>query len=404
MLTTKIMAHSLIILAIYLITPVIIIFLFRKYGWVRSVGTVILAYAVGIIMALAGVIPPMEYTDPETLEVSKTLMGKIQTWVMNITVPLAIPLMLFSSDFRLWTKSLPKTILALVGGVISIIVAVVAGFFLFRNSGIEDINNVAAMMTAIYTGGTLNFFALGSALQVDPNTITLTYTFEMLITFPLILFIVGGGYKVFRKILPFKDESTDININMDIEDDVFENYKGMFSRKTFPKMMIGLLISIVMLIIGAGLSLAITGKLNELIIILTITTLAIAASFSKYVRTLPKTFELGMFFILIFSVVVASQFDIYSVNTSALSMLWFILFIMLTSVVLHLILSRIFKVSGDLFTVAHIGLLCSPPFIPPIVAAMGNRKVLISGIVIGLIGYAIGTYLGVTISYFFNLL
>ncbi|HQA87250.1 MAG TPA: DUF819 family protein [Bacteroidales bacterium] len=398
------MAHSLIILAIYLITPVIIIFLFRKYGWVRSVGTVILAYAVGIIMALAGVIPPMEYTDPETLAVSKTLMGKIQTWVMNITVPLAIPLMLFSSDFRLWTKSLPKTILALVGGVISIIVAVVAGFFLFRNSGIEDINNVAAMMTAIYTGGTLNFFALGSALQVDPNTITLTYTFEMLITFPLILFIVGGGYKVFRKILPFKDESTDININMDIEDDVFENYKGMFSRKTFPKMMIGLLISIVMLIIGAGLSLAITGKLNELIIILTITTLAIAASFSKYVRTLPKTFELGMFFILIFSVVVASQFDIYSVNTSALSMLWFILFIMLTSVVLHLILSRIFKVSGDLFTVAHIGLLCSPPFIPPIVAAMGNRKVLISGIVIGLIGYAIGTYLGVTISYFFNLL
>ncbi len=397
------MAHSLIILAIYLITPVIIIFLFRKYGWVRSVGTVILAYAVGIIMALAGVIPPMEYTDPETLEVSKTLMGKIQTWVMNITVPLAIPLMLFSSDFRLWTKSLPKTILALVGGVISIIVAVVAGFFLFRNSGIEDINNVAAMMTAIYTGGTLNFFALGSALQVDPNTITLTYTFEMLITFPLILFIVGGGYKVFRKILPFKDESTDININMDIEDDVFENYKGMFSRKTFPKMMIGLLISIVMLIIGAGLSLAITGKLNELIIILTITTLAIAASFSKYVRTLPKTFELGMFFILIFSVVVASQFDIYSVNTSALSMLWFILFIMLTSVVLHLILSRIFKVSGDLFTVAHIGLLCSPPFIPPIVAAMGNRKVLISGIVIGLIGYAIGTYLGVAISYFFNL-
>jgi uncharacterized membrane protein len=226
----------------------------------------------------------------------------------------------------------------------------------------------------------------------------------MLVTFPLILFIVGGGYKVFRKILPFKDESTDININMDIEDDVFENYKGMFSRKTFPKMMIGLLISIVMLIIGAGLSLAITGKLNELIIILTITTLAIAASFSKYVRTLPKTFELGMFFILIFSVVVASQFDIYSVNTSALSMLWFILFIMLTSVVLHLILSRIFKVSGDLFTVAHIGLLCSPPFIPPIVAAMGNRKVLISGIVIGLIGYAIGTYLGVAISYFFNLL
>ena len=62
--------------------------------------------------------------------------------------------------------------------------------------------NVAAMMTAIYTGGTMNFYALGSALHVNPNTITLTYTFEMLVTFPLILFIIGGGYKIFRKLWP----------------------------------------------------------------------------------------------------------------------------------------------------------------------------------------------------------
>lgn len=397
------MIYSLFILVIYLVTPIVIIFLFKKFGWVRTIGTVILAYAVGVIMALIGAIPPMECTDPETLEVSKTLMGKIQTWVMNITVPLAIPLMLFNSDFRLWTKSLPKTILALLGGVISIIVAVVAGFFLFQHSGIEDIKNVAAMMTAIYTGGTMNFFALGSALQVNPNTITLIYTFEMLATFPLILFIIGGGYKIFRKILPFKDEIPNTNnIKLDIKDELFENYQGMLSRQYFPKMVVGLFISILLLVIGAGLSLAITGKLNELIIILTITTLAIICSFSKYIRTLPKTFELGMFFILIFSVVVASQFNIYNVNT-ALSILWFILFIMLTSVAIHLLLSRIFKISGDLFTVAHIGLLCSPPFIPPIVGAMGNKKVLISGIVIGLIGYAIGTYLGVTLSYFFNI-
>jgi uncharacterized membrane protein len=165
--------------------------------------------------------------------------------------------------------------------------------------------------------------------------------------------------------------------------------------------MLGLLISILLLGIGAGLSILITGKLNELVIILTITTLAILASFNKKIRNLPKTFELGMFFILIFSVVVASQFNIYNVDTSVLSIFWFILFIMVTSVLLHLFFSRIFKVSGDLFTVAHIGLLCSPPFIPPIVGAMGNKKVLISGIVIGLIGYAIGTYLGVSLSYFF---
>lgn len=169
-------------------------------------------------------------------------------------------------------------------------------------------------------------------------------------------------------------------------------------------MLLGLAISILFLGIGAGLSFLITGKLNELIIILTITTLAIGASFSKKIRELPKTFELGMFFILIFSIVVASQFNIQSVDSSALTMLYFVLYIMFTSVILHLLISRLFKVSGDLFGVAHIGLLCSPPFIPPIVAAMGNKKVLISGIVIGLIGYAVGTYLGVALAWCLNLL
>jgi uncharacterized membrane protein len=65
---------------------------------------------------------------------------------------------------------------------------------------------------------------------------------------------------------------------------------------------------------------------------------------------------------------------------------------------LHILFSRIFKVDGDLFTVAHVGLLYSPPFVPPVVGAMGNKKVLISGIVIGLVGYAIGTYLGVAVA------
>ena len=115
-------------------------------------------------------------------------------------------------------------------------------------------------------------------------------------------------------------------------------------------------------------------------------------------RALPKTFELGMFFILIFSVVVASKFDIHALKGS-LQILWFILFVMITSIILHVIICKIFKVEGDLFTVGHISLLCSPPFVPPIVEALGNRKVLLSGIVIGLAGYAAGNYLGVLIAW-----
>ena len=131
-----------------------------------------------------------------------------------------------------------------------------------------------------------------------------------------------------------------------------------------------------------------------MVVILTITTLAIIASFFKKVRELPKTFELGMFFILIFSLVISSMFNINSVNTESLYIGGFVLWIMLVSIIGHLIFCRIGRVSGDLFCVSQVGLLCSPPFVPPVASAMKNKKVLISGIVVGLVGYAIGTYLG----------
>lgn len=380
----------------YLILPVLIILIFNNFKWGKSIGTVIMAYAVGIVAALLGILPSGAEPGAEELE-------SLQKTLMNVAVPLAIPLMLFNSDFKMWTKSLPKTIAVLIGGLISVLLAIVSGYFLFRNSGIPQFDRVAAMMTGIYTGGTMNFSALGSMLEVDPSLITLTLTFEEIATFPLIVFIVAGGYKFFRKLLPAKQsESTTEDEMQDVKAESFENYHGMLKPKTFGKMMLGFLLSLGMLAIGAGLSLLITGKLNELVVILTITTLAIAASFSPKVRNLPKTFELGMFFILIFSVVVASKFDIHQIDRSSLKILWFILFVMITSIVLHLIFCKIFKVEGDLFTVGHISLLCSPPFVPPVVEAIGNRKVLLSGIVIGLAGYAAGNYLGVLIAWAFG--
>ena len=374
----------------YIIFPFIIIMLFSRYKWAKAAGTVILAYAVGIIPALFG----LTHFDEGSVGLN------IQKNIMNIAVPIAIPLMLFNCNFKLWTKSLPKTAAALGGGLAAVLIAIVSGFFLFRNSGISDIANVSAMMTGIYTGGTMNFNALGAALHVDSTTIATVLAFEMIVTFPLIMFIVGGGYRLFRKLLPFKDEASvvDTDDTGSLEHGV-EQYGDLLRGRVFLRSLVGLAISIGFLAIGAGLSLLITGKLNELVIILTITTLSIIASFSPKIRNIPKTFELGMFFILVFSVVVASQFDLNSLDSGSLNIGLFLLYIIVIATLLHLLFCRIFKVSGDLYGVALVALLCSPPFVPPVVGAMGNKKVLISGIVIGLIGYAIGTYLGVALAY-----
>ena len=381
-----------IILALYIVFPILIIEAFKRWTIVQKIGTVVLAYAVGIIASLCGV---FDFATPEVAE----SFSKLQSTIMSVAVPLAIPLMLFNCDFKLWTKSLPKTAWALVTGIVAVIIASISGYFIFRNN-VPEIAKVTGMMAGIYTGGTMNFNALGAALNVDRSVMAIVLAFQMVITTPYIFFLLGGGYKIFRKLLPYKDITHKGRMDEDqVETADVENYRGMFEKKNFIGMMKGLGLSVIFLAVGAGLALLITGTLNELVVILTITTLSIIASFFKKVRELPKTFELGMFFILIFSVIVASMFDINSVNGGSLYIGGFVFWIIGISVGLHLLLCRIAKVSGDLFCVCQVGLLCSPPFVPPIAGAMKNKKVLISGIVVGLVGYAIGTYLGALLAW-----
>ena len=386
------MVKVYIILACYIIFPILIIEAFKRWTIVQKIGTVVLAYAVGIIASLCGV---FDFATPEVT----ASFSKLQSTIMNVAVPLAIPLMLFNCDFKLWTKSLPKTAWALVTGIVAVIIASISGYFIFRNN-VPEIAKVTGMMAGIYTGGTMNFNALGAALNVDRSVMAIVLAFQMVITTPYIFFLLGGGYKIFRKLLPYKDITHKGRMDEDqVETADVENYRGMFEKQNFIGMMKGLGLSVIFLAIGAGLALLITGTLNELVVILTITTLSIIASFFKPVRALPKTFELGMFFILIFSVIVASMFDINSVNGGSLYIGGFVLWIIGISVGLHLLLCRIAKVSGDLFCVCQVGLLCSPPFVPPIAGAMKNKKVLISGIVVGLVGYAVGTYLGALLAW-----
>jgi len=386
-------------LLIFVLAPFVIITIFRKYKVAKAIGTVIMAYAVGILVSFV-----FSFTDFLSVTESKSLHG-IMEKIMSVSVSLAIPLMLFSSDYKKWLKALPKAVMTLCMGVVAIIAAVLLSFFLFKNSGIPELYKVGGMMTAFYTGGTMNFSAVSGALKTNGTIITLTLTSEMVIMFVLLVFLTAGGYKLFRWILPFKDEHHVKNVNDASDDQIkdIEDYERMLTKKVFPKTMLGFLLSLVFLAVGAGLSLLLTGSLNEVVVLLTITTLAIAASFSEKIRKLPKTFELGMFFILIFSVIVASLFDVSKLDSSALTIFLFVLCITLSSFVIHCILCWFTKVPGDLFTVSHIALLCSPPFIPPLVAAMGNRKVLISGITIGLVGYAIGNYFGLAMAGFLKL-
>lgn len=61
---------------------------------------------------------------------------------------------------------------------------------------------------------------------------------------------------------------------------------------------------------------------------------------------------------------------------------------------LHVLFSKLFHIDADTVIITSTALICSPPFVPVVAGALKNREVIVSGLTVGIIGYAIGNYLG----------
>ncbi|HSW36434.1 MAG TPA: DUF819 family protein, partial [Candidatus Limnocylindrales bacterium] len=133
--------------------------------------------------------------------------------------------------------------------------------------------------------------------------------------------------------------------------------------------------------------------------ILTVSTLGIACSFIPKIRRIPMTFQLGQYFILIFCLVVSSMADIEKLLETAPTMLGMVTFVYFFSVALHVALAAVARIDTDTVIITSVAGLYSPPFVPMVAAALKNKEVIVSGFVTGIIGWVIGTYLGIAVAY-----
>jgi uncharacterized membrane protein len=259
------------------------------------------------------------------------------------------------------------------------------------------------MVVGVYTGGTPNLAAIKMMLGVDEGTYVLMNSFDMLVSFLFLVFLMAAGIRLFRRFLPVAEvaeaEKGRPQVGQKLAQSETDMYRDIFTRKHFLPTLKALGLSVLITGIGLGLSLLLTGGINMIVLILTLTTLAIAASFLPAVKKWEKSYDAGMYLVLIFSLVVASMVDIRSLDfNEGLWLLIYIAFAIFGSLTLQVLLGKIFKVDADTTVITSVAMINSPLFVPMIADSMKNRKVILTGISIGIIGYAVGNYLGVLLS------
>ena len=141
------------------------------------------------------------------------------------------------------------------------------------------------------------------ALNVDPNLFVIVSTYDMIVGAGLVLFFVTIAPRIFRFILPKFTEEKGISVEASQiakETENLDDFSGMLNKKTIFPLLKALGISVIIFALAGGLSLALPMLPQMVVVILTITTLAILASTLKPVNKIEKTFQLGMYLILVF--------------------------------------------------------------------------------------------------------
>jgi uncharacterized membrane protein len=409
----------------YFTFPLVIIYLCKRWSILKKLGSIVLAYGFGLLLGSIGILPQgsdayklalqgrAALPDSEmqamlsagTLSQGDSYVNSIastQDLLVSVIVPLSFPLLLFSLNIRRWLRFAKDGFISMVLALISVVVIVSSGYLIFKNV-VPDSWKVAGMLVGVYTGGTPNLVSLKVALGVDPNLFVMTSTYDMIVGAITIIFFITAGPKLFRAILPPFRHNGGPEVSEEIvhEAESFEDFTGMFRKGRLLPLLQALGIALLIFIASFGISLLLPNVSQMVVVILSITTLAIIASLVTWINKIEKTFQLGMYFILVFSFTVASMADLGVIfSIGFLGLFAYISYAYFGSLLLHLLLSKIFRVNADDFLITTTAFVFSPPFVPVVAGALKNKDVIITGITVGIIGYIIGNYLGVALGYF----
>lgn len=289
-----------------------------------------------------------------------------------------------------------------------------AAFFLLRNQ-LPDAVNISAMLIGTYTGGTPNMFAIGHGMGSPLERILLLQTADMIGGGIYLLMLLSVLPRILKKLLPeYKftgsgdaEQTKLYSEQFSGEKQSVKPFRDFLSRaKTVLLACVCVAVAMgIALVIPSGYGNAGLAKLGEhtAIIMLIVTSLGIALSFIKRVRNARGSYGSGQYFILMFSMVMGLCFDLSAI-AQALPVLGMLLLIQFGTILVHILLSAAGKIDYHTMMITSTAGVFGPAFIIPVAKSLRNDEIVLPGILCGILGYAIGNYLGLGFGGLINLL
>ena len=326
-------------------------------------------------------------------------------FVFAYLVPVLIPLFLLQGDIRRLLREASRTALAFMvasaGTVAGVLLAISIHDLstLAGNANIpaaEKESAIADLFAATYIGGSVNYAALGemTGLASDASFFSAATAADNLFSaiFLSLLGLLPGVQWLARRFIDHPQTKTDISCSNVSE--------GNTLSMTPTSLCTALAVATLLVTISDALC-AWLNFSGGRYIILTILTLAIATIVPKLRVWCTGGFELGVVLSFVFFASIAAGADVVAMLSVAPILISLVSILLITHLVCLLVIGRWLKLTlPELLTASNAAVLGATTA-PAMAAAKGWHDQITPGVLVGVMGYSLGTLIG---GLLFNLL
>ena len=311
------------------------------------------------------------------------------SFIGGYIVPLSIPLLLFKADLRRIFRESGPVIVAFAIASVGTIMGVLVGFFLLDLGAIGP--KVAGVYTGGWIGGSVNFVAVSQAVQMTPDEFAVAIGASAGVSIAgLMILLALPTIPVLRKFIPSKIiDETEKNEDAVLEEEVIPFKLAHVSG--------ALAASFIICAIAYGIAEA-TSLQRYSILFVTVLAIAIANLFPQRMQKFEGDFELGVFAMYVFFAAIGAGTDAVSFIESAPILLVYGIIILVVHITVVIIGAKLFKIDLAQAVIGSGAAFVGAGPTAAIATAHGWKQLVTPGIMCGVLGYVIATFIGVALS------
>ena len=316
--------------------------------------------------------------------------------IFTFVVPLLIPLFLMQADLRRVVREAPRTaaafFIAMVGTVAGVLLAVavldLSHLAPAANIAVDRLEPaIAGLFASTYIGGSVNYAALGemTGLSADRAFFAAATATDNLFS-ALFLSLLAG--------LPALQRLARWFPTRDIPDPVTDGSQLVESAPISAQSLCWALALAAFIVVASDAFVTVINMPSLRYIVLTVASVSIATLLPRVREWCAGAFSLGIVLSFTFFAAIAAGADIAAMITVAPILVLLVLILLTVHLSVVLTLGHLLKLSlPELITASNAAILGATTA-PALAAAKGWQHQVTPGILVGMLGYALGTLVG----------